>query len=143
MSNLAKAIAITAKAFEKKMDKGGKPYILHCLRVMYAIQHLGEEAMQAAVMHDLIEDCPQEWSYERLIDQGFSYMVVETVSQLTHDKSESYDDYIKRIATHPWAKEIKKADLRDNSDITRMKDVRKKDFDRLEKYHRSYKYLSD
>lgn len=53
---LGKAIAITAQAFKDKKDKGGHPYIMHCLRVMYAVAHLGEEVMQAAVMHDLVED---------------------------------------------------------------------------------------
>jgi len=40
------------------------------------------------------------------------------------------------------ARMIKLADLRHNSDIMRMKGLSKKDFDRLEKYHRAYAYLS-
>lgn len=32
---LDKAIRIAAQAFEGKFDKGGQPYILHCLQVMY------------------------------------------------------------------------------------------------------------
>ena len=34
MSKLGLAIAIAAEAFKDKVDKGGQPYILHCLRVM-------------------------------------------------------------------------------------------------------------
>ena len=52
-------------------------------------------------------------------------------------------EYIKALSVHPIAKEIKKADLRDNSDITRLKWLRKKDFGRLEKYSTAYTYLND
>ena len=41
------------------------------------------------------------------------------------------------------AKAIKLTDLEHNSKITRLKGLRKKDFDRLEKYHRAYTYLLD
>ena len=40
------------------------------------------------------------------------------------------------------ATKVKLADLKDNSDITRLKGLRKADFDRMEKYHRSFIYLS-
>lgn len=56
MNSLSKAIAITSAAFVGKNDKGGQPYILHCLYVMDKVKHLGNEVMCAAVMHDLIED---------------------------------------------------------------------------------------
>jgi (p)ppGpp synthase/HD superfamily hydrolase len=36
---LARAISLAAKCFEGKLDKGGKPYILHCLHVMNAMPH--------------------------------------------------------------------------------------------------------
>jgi hypothetical protein len=51
-------------------------------------------------------------------------------------------DYVKRLAHDSDAKDIKKSDLEHNSKITRLKDVTKKDFDRIEKYHIAYKYLS-
>ena len=34
MQQLAKAIAITSDAFKGDLDKGGVPYIMHCLHVM-------------------------------------------------------------------------------------------------------------
>ena len=61
------------------------------------------------------------------------------LSLLSHtDKKQSYDDYIKSIARNPIAKAVKLRDLEHNSRITRIKGLRKKDFDRLEKYHRAY-----
>jgi hypothetical protein len=61
---------------------------------------------------------------------------------LTHRKEIPYDDYIKAISFNADAVKVKLADLKDNSDITRLKGLTKKDFDRMEKYHRSFMYLS-
>ena len=60
---------------------------------------------------------------------------------LTHYDDETYDEYIKRITVNKHAILIKMADLRHNSNINRMKGLREKDFQRLEKYHRAYKTL--
>ena len=138
---LSIAISITAKAFEGKKDKGGKPYILHCLRVMNGVNQEDNELMQIACMHDLVEDC-KEWDGYKLSEIGFSHRVVSTILTLTHRKEVPYDDYIKAIALNEDARQVKLADLRDNSNITRLKGLTKKDFDRLEKYSRSYIYLS-
>jgi (p)ppGpp synthase/HD superfamily hydrolase len=144
MSNLGKAIAIAAKAFENKTDKGGKPYILHCLYVMHKVKHLGETAMICAVLHDLVEDCEKEgYDWLFLQKEGFSQEVRNILLKLTHFPNEEYMDYIKQLANNPIAKAIKMADLEHNSKLTRIKDVRKKDFDRMEKYVIAFKYLSE
>lgn len=141
---LSKAIAVTAKAFEGHKDKGGKPYISHCLRVMNSVPQDDEELMCAAVMHDVPEDYEvTKISLLDLASMGFSTRVCRIVGLLTHDKKRvSYDDYIKMIALDKDARLIKLADLKDNSDITRLKGLTKKDFDRMEIYHRSFMYLS-
>lgn len=136
---LDRAIAIVAVAFQGKLDKGGTPYVLHCLHVMDGVKSLGSEAMQAAVMHDLIEDT--DWTFTMLHEEGFSQTVISTVERLTHRLGESYDEYLDRVAVCPVARAIKREDLKHNSDITRMKGLRDKDFKRLEKYHRAYAFL--
>jgi len=68
MATLGKAIAIAATAFEGAIDKGGNPYILHCLWVMNAVRHLGEDYMIVAVLHDLLEDT--DWTAERLVKEA-------------------------------------------------------------------------
>lgn len=136
--NLARAISIAAQGFEKVKDKGGNPYILHCLRVMNQMDT--EEEKIVAVLHDTIEDgvC----TVESLIEERFSQNVIYSLILLTHKKEVSYEDYIKVISTDSIATKVKLADLKDNSDITRLKGLTKKDFERMEKYHRSYVYLS-
>jgi (p)ppGpp synthase/HD superfamily hydrolase len=137
---LSKAIRIAAEAFEDKVDKGGQPYILHCLYVMNQMPEDDEELRCIAVMHDLVEDT--SWTTGLLFYEGFSERVIRGVYTLTHESWETYDDYIKRISANKDAVKVKLADLRHNSDITRIKGLTKKDFDRMEKYHRAYTYLS-
>ncbi len=140
MNKLALAISITAKAFEEKLDKAGQPYILHCLRVMNATKG-DEDTKCASVMHDLVEDT--NYTFEQLTKLGFSDRTIGLLHLVTHQKDTDYMEYIKAIAVSDEATEIKLADLRDNSDITRLKGLGKKDLDRIEKYHRAYLYLSN
>lgn len=143
MNKLGLAIKIAASAFLMKTDKAGKPYILHCLRVMHKLHSDDEELNTIAVLHDLLEDVSELWSVDSLRTRGFSERVLQALLILTHKKGQTYEDYIKVVATNSDAVKVKLADLRDNSNITRLKGLRKKDFDRIEKYHKAYVYLSD
>jgi len=140
-ATLGTAIALAAKLFENKTDKAGKPYILHCLRVMGGVHQDDEELKMIAVLHDVLEDT--DTTIPDLREMGFSQRVLRVVELLTHDDSDTYDEYIKQIASNKDAVAVKLEDLKDNSNITRLKGLRKKDFDRLEKYHRAFVYLSN
>lgn len=141
MNLLAEAIRIASEAFVDKTDKGGQPYILHCLHVMYGVEDLGEEAMIVAVLHDLLEDT--DWTAEMLIERGFSKHTVEMIKMMTHADGELYEDYIARVALNKITRRVKMRDLDHNSNIHRMKGLREKDFTRLEKYFRAYAYLKE
>lgn len=138
---LGEAIAIVAAAFKHKLDRGGIPYIMHCLYVMNAMPADDPELMVIAVMHDLIEDT--NWTIPELVMFGYSKRITDALTLLTHVEGVPYEDYIRAIATNPDAKIVKRADLRHNSDITRIKGLREKDFVRLQKYHTAFAYLSD
>lgn len=90
MNKLALAISITAKAFENKLDKGGQPYILHCLRVMNAVDD-DEDTKCGAVMHDLMEDTDEKseinYTFELLTKLGFSDKTIGILHLVTHQKS--------------------------------------------------------
>ena len=137
---LALAISITAKAFQDKVDKGGHPYILHCLRVMNGVKHLGEDAMCAAVMHDLVEDT--KYSFTDIVNLKFNQQVCYSLGRVTHLQGMSYEDYIDDVSNDPIAIAIKLADLKDNMDPTRLKGLTKRDLKRMEKYQKAYVYLS-
>ena len=53
---LDKMILIAATEFAGKFDKGGNPYILHCLKVMEYLHSEDDELNSIAIGHDLIED---------------------------------------------------------------------------------------
>lgn len=138
---LASAIALAASKHENQVDRGGYAYILHPLRMMMRLRTTDEELMAIAVLHDVIED--SDITCRELQTQGYSARIVAGVDALTRKPGESYDQFIKRCAMNPDAKLVKREDLRDNSDITRLKGLRQKDFERLEKYSRAFIYLSD
>src|SRR6185437_14467021 len=102
---LGLAISIASRGFQDKTDKSGKPYILHCLRVMNAMDQKDEELMQIAVLHDVVEDT--NITVEDLISHGFSPRVLEAVVFLTHHPRDSYDFYIKLISNNPDAVKVK------------------------------------
>jgi (p)ppGpp synthase/HD superfamily hydrolase len=138
--NLAIAIALAAESFKNKVDKAGEPYILHCLRVMNNLHTRDKELQCIAILHDTVED--EVCTLKQLHDLGFPYRVHVAVNFLTHDPKDDYMTYIKMLSVNQDARLVKLADLKDNSDITRLKGLTKKDFDRMEKYHTAYTYLS-
>lgn len=138
---IALAHVIIRTAFAGKVDKAGKPYINHLLRVEDAVRHLGEVVRCIALLHDLLEDC-HDWTPERLLEQGFSSEVVQGVIAMTKGKDEPYADFIERLSTDPNARAVKLADLKDNMDVSRLEELTDKDVERLRKYQRAYKFLS-
>lgn len=138
---LAKAIAIASAAHSKQLDRGGKAYILHPLRIMMRLRTEDPELMQIAVMHDVLED--SDWTIEMLAAEGFSKRVISALVLLTHESEDSYDDYIRHVSSTKDTILVKLEDLRDNSDITRLKGVSEKDLKRAEKYHKAFLFLKD
>lgn len=138
---LAKAIFLAAKAFRNKTDKGGAPYILHCLHVMNEVEDLSICARIAAVLHDLVEDTA--WTLEMLRETGFSERTIELIDLLTFRKGDVYFDKIMVLAKDPEANRIKRADINHNSQMCRLKGVNEDDLERTIKYVKSYHYLEN
>lgn len=145
---LAKAINIAAAAHVKHFDKGENAYILHPIRVMLGLESQDPEVMQIAVLHDVIEDCP-EWTTERLRSEGFSERVILGLSYMTKTEEdlkagdEGYYNYIRRMFENLDALLVKMSDIRDNSQVTRLKGLREKDQKRMVKYATAYTMLQD
>lgn len=139
MSTLGTAIAIAARAHASQTDKGGNAYILHPMRLMMRLRTDDQELMQIAILHDVIED--SDYTLDDFLNLDFSKRVVNALALLTHSKGDSYQEYIKKIGTNADATRVKLEDLKDNSDLSRLKGVTQKDFDRVIKYQKSYTYL--
>jgi (p)ppGpp synthase/HD superfamily hydrolase len=132
------ALKIIEKAFVGKTDKAGKPYIEHLKRVSESCPNIGvnNEVKVIALLHDVLEDCP-EWS-EKALRTFFTDGVVDSVIALTHKQGQTYDEYITQVLEDGWATIVKKHDLEDNMNITRLKQITKEDLERLKKYHDAY-----
>jgi (p)ppGpp synthase/HD superfamily hydrolase len=133
------AFEIAKNAFQNKTDKGGKPYFEHLVRVAKRFKD-DDFLYPIAILHDLIEDCP-EWN-ETSLRCLFSENIVSTIVVLTKKENEDYFEYIDRINQSSWATKVKIQDLRDNMDITRLKTITEKDFERLSKYLKAYRILT-
>ena len=133
---LAKAIMFASAAHLEQFDKSGQPYILHALHVMNTVKSKDPHVKQIAVLHDILEDTPTTGT--SLASAGFSARVVTALEILTHKDGEPYEFYIERILTSKDAMLVKMADLKHNSDITRLKGVTEKDLARMAKYHKAY-----
>jgi len=137
MSTLERAIAIAAEAHAGMVDKAGAPYILHPLRVMLRVND--DRARIAAVLHDIVEDT--DWTIERLRAEGFDEEVLAAIDALTRREGEDYFDFCRRAAQNPIARIVKRADLEDNLDLSRIPNPTPKDLERVERYRRALELL--
>jgi hypothetical protein len=62
---------------------------------------------------------------------------------VTHRKGEEYFAYIARAISNPIGRRVKAADTKDNMDVGRIHDVTHKDFERLKKYKKVLKIISE
>lgn len=139
MSTLERAIQIATEAHKGQLDKAGKDYIGHPLRVM----EMGrtEEEKIVGVLHDVVED--GDWTFEALEAEGFSKEVISALRCVTKtSENENYDEFIERVKKNPLAVAVKINDLTDNMDIRRLPYLSDKDVKRLKKYLKAYKKLT-
>lgn len=80
-------------------------------------------------------------TFDGLRDAGIAPEIINHVRLLTHDKSVPYLDYIVAIKGDPVAREVKLADLRHNSDLSRLNTITDKDRERLAKYQQALELL--
>lgn len=138
-------LALATARHDGQFDRGGKPYILHCLKVMHYVQSDEEEVMCIAVGHDILEDTFPliETGINVLRMKGFSERVIAGIVAMTKRPGQSYDEYKAAVKANPDAVLVKMADLRHNSDIRRLKGVTEKDIARIAKYHAFYLELKE
>ena len=133
--NLHRAIEIALEAHKGALDKGGNPYILHPLRLM--LQMDSEEEMIVAILHDVVEDS-EKWSFDKLHKEGFSKKIINSLRSVTKEnENEDYEKFIDRSVKDKIGRKVKIADISDNLDISRLKEVTDKDILRINKYKKA------
>lgn len=137
-----KAIDFAKSKHEGQFDKGGVEYFYHCFEAMKNVEKLTEKDVlfhkTVALLHDTLEDT--DTTYEELCEE-FTTAIADHVLLLTKKKGQSYFDYIDQLKYNEVCRNVKKADLLDNMDLTRLNHITIKDIERNEKYLKVFKIL--
>ncbi len=134
-----KALKLCFEAHKEQVDKSGIPYVFHPLHL--AEQMTDEATTVVALLHDVVEDT--DITFEDLEKQGFGEEIISALRLLTHDKNTLYFEYVGEIKKNKIATTVKLADLRHNSDLTRLSVVDEKALKRKEKYEKAIKLLEE
>ncbi len=133
---LETAIRLAAKVHRGQVDRFGKPYILHVMRVMMRGQDLEEQLLGA--LHDVLER--SELTVDDIAKKGFPPRVLRALLHITRVEPETYEQYIDRVVQDNLAIRVKLHDLADKMDLLHVDQLDPTDLKRynrqLAAYHR-------
>ena len=133
-----KALCLCFEAHKDQTDKSGLPYVFHPFHL--AEQMETEETTVVALLHDVVEDTP--YTLADLAAMGFGKAILDALALLTHDDATDYMDYIRAIKANPIARDVKLAELKHNSDLSRLDAVNEKALARKAKYEQALALLA-
>ena len=131
------ALKLCFEAHKDQIDKSGMPYVFHPFHL--AEQMADENTTIVALLHDVIEDT--EYTLDDLRKFGFAEDVLSAISLMTHADDVPYMEYVVKIKTNPIAKAVKLADLKHNSDMSRLDRITQIDEERAKKYKQAIELL--
>ena len=131
------ALKLCFEAHKTQTDKSGMPYVFHPFHL--AEQMRDEDTTVVALLHDVIEDT--DYTLDDLRELGFEDRVISAIALMTHDDAVPYMEYVAEIKKNPIARAVKLADLRHNSDMTRLDTVSPWDEKRAKKYAEAIRLL--
>ena len=134
-----KALRLCFDSHKDQVDKTGMPYVFHPFHL--AEQMDDEISTVCALLHDVVED--SEMTLEGLLEMGFPVEVVDVLTLLTHINDVPYMDYVREIKKNPIATKVKIADLKHNSDLTRLDVIDEWAIKRNEKYAEALRILTE
>lgn len=132
------AFMLAAKAHRGQTDKAGKDYILHPFRVSQFVEG-GPVEITIALLHDVVEDTSV--TLDDLRNEGFPETVVNGVDAVTRRDGEARKLYLIRVKDNPSARLVKLADLKHNSDLSRIPEPKATDFRRVQDYQNEIAFL--
>ena len=97
--------------------------------------------MIVSLLYDVVEDT--DYSLKDLENMGFPEPVIQALALLIHEKGVPYMDYVARIKENPLARAVKLADLKHNSDLSRLDFVDEKAVQRVQKYEKAITLLCE
>lgn len=134
-----KALKLCFEVHKNQVDKTGLPYVFHPFHL--AEQMDDELSTVCALLHDVVED--SDVTFDELSEMGFPSEVIDVLRLLTHEDGVPYMDYVREIKKNPVATKVKIADLKHNSDLTRLDEVDEWAIKRNQKYKEALKILTE
>ena len=133
------AMKLCFDAHKEQRDKSGLTYVFHPFHL--AVQMKDEATTIVALLHDVAEDT--DMTLEQISEFGFGEEVMSALELMTHSDDVPYLDYVRAIKPNPIARAVKLADLKHNSDLSRLDEVTPKALQRREKYLQAIALLED
>lgn len=132
-----KALRICFNAHKEQLDKSEVPYVFHPFYL--ATQMDDENSTCVALLHDVVED--SDMTFDDLIKEGFNEEIINALRLLTHKEDVPYMEYVKDIKENEIAKKVKLADLKHNSDLSRLDVIDDWTLKRNDKYQEAIHFL--
>ena len=132
------ARALAERRHAGQVDKAGAPYIGHPARVAARLD--SPEARAVGWLHDTVEDTGLALDEVR---ETFGAEIAAAVDAVSRRPEEAWTAYLQRVKANPLARQVKISDLIDNSNLSRLAEVTRRDVERQEKYNRALQYLLD
>lgn len=118
--NILDGFKLASRLHAGQVDKAGRPYIEHLVRVFLGVLNRGGDRFQqlAALLHDAVED--DRCTYEYLASEGVPAETIVILRVLHKPDGMPYVEYIGFVKRHLRAVPIKEAAVDDNSDEDRL-----------------------
>lgn len=134
-----KAFLLALEYHKNAVDKGGNDYILHPFTVALMVDD--SKGKIVAWLHDIVEDTTM--TLDKLLEEGFTNEIVDAVDAITRRVGELRQDYLNRVKSNKLACMVKIADLNHNSDLTRIKNPKQRDYERVAQYKLEIEFLKN
>ncbi len=133
-----KALALACSVHQGQTDRFGMPLGAHLIHL--AGRMTDEDTVVVALLHETLERGVLTLSDLRR--EGFSEKIVDAVNVITYRGERQYVRFIRRVKENRIAAVVKAADLRHDTDITRMDVISDQETALLQKYERALRILS-
>ena len=133
---IEKAFDLVAIKHADQVRKSGKPYLVHLIEVAWLVATFGldTQAVAAGLLHDVIEDYPERYSFDEL-RETYSKNVFEIVQRVTKKpdfdkkKPEDHKEYYTATLESPEAVLVKAGDRIHNiQSVSGLKLERQKEY---------------
>lgn len=110
---IAEATIFAAQAHAGQVDRRDESYIYHPIAVAAPFRYHPRRKIlyPAALLHDVVEDCGAMLDE---IEEKFGKEIRDIVDAVSRRDSETYTQFIERVALHPDGTLVKLSDIADN-----------------------------